>query len=42
MYDHYDKRTRRAVLELYRATDDPGAGGTEFATLMAPRDIRTW
>ena len=25
MYDHYDRRTRRAVLELYRATDDPGA-----------------
>lgn len=25
MYDHYDRRTRRAVLALYRATDDPGA-----------------
>jgi pimeloyl-ACP methyl ester carboxylesterase len=25
MYDHYDKRTRKAVLKLYRATDDPGA-----------------
>ena len=25
MYDHYDRRTKRAVLELYRATDDPGA-----------------
>ena len=24
MYDHYDRRTRRAVLKLYRATDDPG------------------
>jgi pimeloyl-ACP methyl ester carboxylesterase len=39
MYDHYDRRTRRAVLKLYRATDDPGAGGEEFAALMAPRDI---
>jgi pimeloyl-ACP methyl ester carboxylesterase len=39
MYDHYDRRTRRAVLKLYRATDDPGAGGAEFAALMAPRDI---
>jgi pimeloyl-ACP methyl ester carboxylesterase len=39
MYDHYDKRTRRAVLKLYRATDDPGAAGEQFAALMAPRDI---
>jgi pimeloyl-ACP methyl ester carboxylesterase len=39
MYDHYDRRTRRAVLKLYRATDDPGSGGEAFAALMAPRDI---
>jgi pimeloyl-ACP methyl ester carboxylesterase len=39
MYDHYDRRTRRAVLKLYRATDDPGSAGAEFAKLMAPRDI---
>jgi pimeloyl-ACP methyl ester carboxylesterase len=39
MYDHYDRRTRRAVLKLYRATDDPGAAGEQFAALMAPRDI---
>ncbi len=39
MYDHYGKRTRRAVLALYRATDDPGAAGEQFAALMAPRDI---
>jgi len=39
MYDHYDRRTKRAVLKLYRASDDPGAGGEEFAALMAPRDI---
>jgi pimeloyl-ACP methyl ester carboxylesterase len=25
MYDHYDRRTKRAVLKLYRATDEPGA-----------------
>jgi pimeloyl-ACP methyl ester carboxylesterase len=25
MWDHYDKRTRKAVLKLYRATDEPGA-----------------
>ncbi len=24
MYDHYDRRTKKAVLKLYRATDDPG------------------
>jgi pimeloyl-ACP methyl ester carboxylesterase len=39
MYDQYRPRTRRAVLALYRATDDPGAAATEFAALMAPRDI---
>ncbi|MGH2939305.1 MAG: alpha/beta fold hydrolase [Solirubrobacterales bacterium] len=25
MFDHYDRRTKRAVLKLYRATDEPGA-----------------
>lgn len=39
MYDHYDRRTRRAVLALYRATDDPGAAAAGFSQLMAPRDI---
>lgn len=39
MYDHYDRRTRRAVLKLYRATPDPGAAGTEFAAFMATKDI---
>jgi pimeloyl-ACP methyl ester carboxylesterase len=39
MYDHYDKRTRRAVLELYRATPEPGLGASEFAAMLAPRDI---
>jgi pimeloyl-ACP methyl ester carboxylesterase len=39
MYGHIDKRTKRAVLKLYRATDDPGAAAAEFSALMAPRDI---
>jgi len=39
MYDHYDRRTRRAVLKLYRATDDPGQAGAELIPLIAPRDI---
>ncbi|HET9153030.1 MAG TPA: alpha/beta hydrolase [Solirubrobacterales bacterium] len=39
MYDHYDRRTRRAVLELYRDTDDPGSAAAEFSKLMAPRDV---
>ncbi|MHB1538853.1 MAG: alpha/beta fold hydrolase [Solirubrobacteraceae bacterium] len=39
MYDQYDRRTRRAVLELYRATDDPGSAGEAFAAFIAPKDI---
>jgi pimeloyl-ACP methyl ester carboxylesterase len=39
MYDHYDRRTRRAVLKLYRATDDPGGAGAELVPLIAPRDL---
>lgn len=39
MYDQYDRRTRRAVLELYRATDEPGAAADELAAYMAPKDI---
>jgi pimeloyl-ACP methyl ester carboxylesterase len=39
MYDHYDRATRRAVLKLYRATSDPGAGAAELAALLAPRDL---
>jgi pimeloyl-ACP methyl ester carboxylesterase len=39
MYDHYDRRTRRAVLKLYRATDDPGSTATELIPLIAPRDV---
>jgi pimeloyl-ACP methyl ester carboxylesterase len=39
MYDQYDRRTRKAVLELYRATDDPGTAAAEFSAYMAPMDI---
>jgi pimeloyl-ACP methyl ester carboxylesterase len=39
MYDQYDRRTRKAVLALYRATDDPGGNADEFSRLMAPRDL---
>jgi pimeloyl-ACP methyl ester carboxylesterase len=39
MASHYDRRTKRAVLKLYRATDDPGAGGEELAAIMAPRNL---
>ncbi|HWJ42016.1 MAG TPA: alpha/beta hydrolase [Solirubrobacterales bacterium] len=39
MYDHYDRRTRRAVLKLYRATDDPGAVSEHLIAMFAPRNI---
>lgn len=39
MYDQYDKRTKKAVLELYRSTSDPGAAASEFSAWMAPKDV---
>jgi pimeloyl-ACP methyl ester carboxylesterase len=39
VYDRFDRRTRRAVLKLYRATDDPGAASGEFTSQMALRDL---
>jgi pimeloyl-ACP methyl ester carboxylesterase len=39
MYDHYDRRTRRAVLALYRATSDPGGMSEHLIRLFRPRDI---
>jgi pimeloyl-ACP methyl ester carboxylesterase len=39
MYDQYDRRTRRAVLELYRSTDEPGSVAAEFSAYMAPKDV---
>jgi len=38
MYDHIDAGTTRAVLSLYRATDDPGAVGRSHADALAPLD----
>ena len=39
MYDHYDRRTRRAVLRLYRATDEPGAPDPELTARLGARDL---
>ena len=39
MYDHYDQRTRRAVLELYRATPDPGGMAESLVATFASRDL---
>lgn len=39
MYDHYDRRTRKAVLKLYRATDDPGGMSEALVQLFAEREI---
>ena len=39
MYDQFDSRTKKAVLELYRSTDDPGAAASEFSAWMAPKNI---
>lgn len=39
MYDQYDRRTKKAVLKLYRSTDDPGAAATELARWMSTHDI---
>jgi pimeloyl-ACP methyl ester carboxylesterase len=39
MYDHYDSRTRKAVLALYRATDDPGGMSEALVGLFAEREI---
>jgi pimeloyl-ACP methyl ester carboxylesterase len=39
MYDQYDRRTKKAVLKLYRSADDPGAAASEFSAWMAPKDI---
>jgi pimeloyl-ACP methyl ester carboxylesterase len=39
MYDHYDRRTRKAVLALYRATDDPGGMSEGLIGLFKERDV---
>lgn len=39
MYDHFDRRTRKAVLKLYRATDDPGGMSAAVTQVFAEREI---
>jgi len=39
MYDHYDRRTRRAVLKLYRASSNMGGVSKFLIQALAPRDI---
>jgi len=39
MYDHYDRRTRKAVLALYRATDDPGGMSAALVQVFAEREV---
>ncbi len=39
MYDQYDRRTRAAVLALYRATPDPGAMSENLIGLFRERDL---
>lgn len=39
MYDQYDRRTRKAVLKLYRATPDPGGMSENLIGLFRPQDI---
>jgi pimeloyl-ACP methyl ester carboxylesterase len=38
MFDDVDPGTTRAILSLYRATDDPGAVGRRHADALAPLD----
>jgi pimeloyl-ACP methyl ester carboxylesterase len=38
MWDHYDKRTKRAVLKLYRATDEPGAPDPALVAALKAAD----
>jgi len=38
MFDHYDRRTKRAVLKLYRATDEPGAPDPQLVAAVKEVD----
>ncbi|MFT3866451.1 MAG: alpha/beta hydrolase [Solirubrobacterales bacterium] len=38
MYDHYDRRTKRAVLKLYRTTDAPGSPDPGLVAALRERD----
>lgn len=39
MYDHFDRRTRRAVLRLYRSTSDPSALSRDLIGQLRPLDL---
>jgi pimeloyl-ACP methyl ester carboxylesterase len=39
MYDDYDRGTRRAVLRLYRATNNPGALADEMGAIFRQLDV---
>lgn len=39
MAEQFDRRTKRAVLRLYRSSEDPTAASESLAALMAPRDL---
>lgn len=41
MYDNYDRRTRAAVLRLYRSAKDVGEGAAMLAGVIAEADIPT-
>jgi pimeloyl-ACP methyl ester carboxylesterase len=38
MYDQYDRRTKRAVLKLYRATDEPGSPDPQLVAALKAAD----
>jgi pimeloyl-ACP methyl ester carboxylesterase len=38
MYEQYDRRTKRAVLKLYRATDEPGAPDPQLVAALKSAD----
>ena len=41
MFDQYDRRTKRAVLELYRATDHPGDPQPELEEALREAELPT-
>ena len=41
MYDNYDRATRRAVLKLYRATNDLGGAADALSAALSPLDLDT-
>lgn len=39
MARHYDARTKRAILRLFRATENPAELSSQVTALLAPRDV---